>query len=667
VNNAQTSEDKHLLEGETAMPNTHLIKKILIVSILLTACCHTHAAIIYVDASAVGSADGTNWSDACTDMQSALAVASFGDEIWVAQGIYEPTPGIDPTQSFILPSGVSIYGGFSAGETSLDQRDFSLYETVLSGDIGIDANLSDNLYHVVVIQSVTNVRLDGFTITQGYARGTGDNKHGGGVFCKDADETNLMINCLITDNHTADGPASSTYEGSAGGQGGGIYLHSSSLSIENCQITLNTTGDGGTYGSVMGSPGGSGGGVYGEDSSASFVSCSVSQNITGKGGPGQLAENGGHGAGFCFVGLSTPSLSDCVITENQTGMGGDDGGGYYATDVRGDGGSGAGVFCGGEATSIITGCQITNNTTGSGPGGGGGDGHGGKGAGICILTSSTTQSVFISDTLISGNNTGGGGGDSGFHSGMGGMGGGLYAEGAVELFNCTIENNLTGNSGEGYNGNISGQGGGIALVSSNAVVTNCTISSNRTGDGGSGDYPEPAAPGGGVYCSNSTALFSGCLVSSNTLGESGDGTFSTNGANGSSGAGFYIASSSTTIRDCTITLNQTSDGKTGGPFSGGNGGSGAGIYQISSTSSISGCLIQSNTTGMGGAGFSANSARGGMERGFTAMGVPGRLSTPKLSRTSADAGATAVAAAAEVEMVAGFTSTLLLWTLSGVS
>ena len=94
------------------------------------------AETIYVDVDATGADDGSTWLDAFTDLQDALAIAEYGDELWIAGGTYYPTDGLDQTISFELVSGVALYGGFSGVETDTSQRDWALHETILSGDIG---------------------------------------------------------------------------------------------------------------------------------------------------------------------------------------------------------------------------------------------------------------------------------------------------------------------------------------------------------------------------------------------------------------------------------------------------------------------------------------------------------------------------------------------------
>ena len=74
---------------------------------------------IYVNLNASGSGDGSSWDNAFTNLESALAAANSGDEIWVAKGTYKP--GDTREDSFQLKDGGSIYGGFAATETTLEQ------------------------------------------------------------------------------------------------------------------------------------------------------------------------------------------------------------------------------------------------------------------------------------------------------------------------------------------------------------------------------------------------------------------------------------------------------------------------------------------------------------------------------------------------------------------
>ena len=107
----------------------HLKPERSLFSIFLIHCCLLHfsgAAIIYVDESAGGSNDGSNWGDAYTSLQSALAAAVSGDEIWVATGTYNPYDGVfDDTATFTLKTGVELYGGFASGATDKTGRIFS--------------------------------------------------------------------------------------------------------------------------------------------------------------------------------------------------------------------------------------------------------------------------------------------------------------------------------------------------------------------------------------------------------------------------------------------------------------------------------------------------------------------------------------------------------------
>jgi predicted outer membrane repeat protein len=126
--------------------------------------------IRYVKQGATGTGDGSSWTNAHTDLQAALAAASPDEEIWVAAGTYKPTSTTDRAISFQLQNGVSVFGGFSGTETARLQRDYENNPTILSGDIGVQGDQSDNSYHVVVADHTnTSAWLDGFTVTGGNA------------------------------------------------------------------------------------------------------------------------------------------------------------------------------------------------------------------------------------------------------------------------------------------------------------------------------------------------------------------------------------------------------------------------------------------------------------------------------------------------------------------
>jgi len=70
----------------------------------------------YVDQMAIGAGTGLTWTDAFTNLQDALALASAGVEMWVADGIYYPDVGggqsdNDQTAAFVVPDGSYLYGG----------------------------------------------------------------------------------------------------------------------------------------------------------------------------------------------------------------------------------------------------------------------------------------------------------------------------------------------------------------------------------------------------------------------------------------------------------------------------------------------------------------------------------------------------------------------------
>lgn len=115
----------------------HNLFAIAVIGLAFAPLRSTAGAIIYVDAGATGADTGANWTDAFSDLQDALVAATAGDELWVAAGVYTPSD-TDATASFIMTSGVAVYGGFNGTEASRHQRDWFTNVTTLSGDIGGD-------------------------------------------------------------------------------------------------------------------------------------------------------------------------------------------------------------------------------------------------------------------------------------------------------------------------------------------------------------------------------------------------------------------------------------------------------------------------------------------------------------------------------------------------
>lgn len=75
---------------------------------------------------------------------------------------------------FFLKYGVVVYGGFLGVELVFFECNLWQYFILLSGDIGIENNLLDNVYYVVKVLGVDSIVLiDGFNIEFGQVDGVG--------------------------------------------------------------------------------------------------------------------------------------------------------------------------------------------------------------------------------------------------------------------------------------------------------------------------------------------------------------------------------------------------------------------------------------------------------------------------------------------------------------
>ncbi|MEM1239338.1 MAG: DUF4114 domain-containing protein [Cyanobacteria bacterium P01_H01_bin.26] len=231
-------------------------------------------AIFYVEANAPNTNDGSSWGTA-TSLQTALATAAAGDEIWLAQGIY--SPGNNPTDTFTINKAIELYGGFNGTEIIREQRDWEANPTILSGN---DVNRI-----VVTAQSTTNPALiDGVIIQAGNS-----NDDGGGIYNQGNGRLTLQ-NAIVRDNQAAD-------DGGGIRNDGELLIVNSSI-INNTAIgTSETSGGGGLLNTVS--------------SSVTIVSSTFS---------GNTAPNGGAIRNDGTLNLTNSTLSGNTASESGGGL-----------------------------------------------------------------------------------------------------------------------------------------------------------------------------------------------------------------------------------------------------------------------------------------------------------------------------------------------------------
>lgn len=232
--------------------------------------------VYYVTATRSDQGDGLSWETAAASVQSVLDRASPGDQVWIASGIYHPTEerqdasGNSPAlTSFLLRDGVSIYGGFSGSERSLDERiledsdgnglleawEFSA-ETVLSG---VQDGSGQVLYGGMEPFSLP-VTIDGFSICNGRASGSGRDGEGGGAHLPG---NCTLQRCRIYANHARRGGGAAVFGANTvrqclfqnneltmdgwAGEGAGVFLQGEGAVLENCLVVRNGHDSGGAY------------------------------------------------------------------------------------------------------------------------------------------------------------------------------------------------------------------------------------------------------------------------------------------------------------------------------------------------------------------------------------------------------------------------------------
>ena len=197
-------------------------------------------SVLYVSEDGAGTKDGSSWANALdgntvlesgyTKLADVLQNAQCNNCFWVASGTYLPCGDSDASKHFVLNEGVSVYGGFTGDETSLEERDVENNLTIFSGELQGDDNETNNTDGIFITAPTTalwsyNATLDGLTLTKGYT-----STHRGAALLVNESTAVTLNQCQVHDNRE-----------------GGIY-NSGKLEIKDSDLSNNDTQeDGDTY------------------------------------------------------------------------------------------------------------------------------------------------------------------------------------------------------------------------------------------------------------------------------------------------------------------------------------------------------------------------------------------------------------------------------------
>ncbi len=364
----------------------------LLLLLLFSVYSTTAQTIRYVKPVSTGTADGSSWANASSDLQAIINASSANNEIWIAAGIYKPTQdafgNLNPTdlreRTFHLKDSVKIYGGFIGNETILSQRDFITNLTILNGDFNGNDVISgsgmaltitgntENAYHVVIsVGDSAATLVDGLVISGGNSNGSGTSfiesittsrVEGGGLNLTSSKTT--ITHC--------------TFEHNAGNQGAGLNCTNSAATVSYCNLKNNkSTNTGGgmrvliatariTNCNFTGNFSAKGGALVIASSSSIVSHCTFQQNFSSADG-GAINNNSGNIAPQIYdcvfynntcitngsaISMNTPgviqtAILNCTFIRNSAGL---NGGSIYAT-----------ASGGGSCSPKITNCILWGN------------------------------------------------------------------------------------------------------------------------------------------------------------------------------------------------------------------------------------------------------------------------------------------------------------------
>jgi parallel beta-helix repeat protein len=398
---------------------------------------------------APGGNCGTGISPCYDSIQAAVDAADDpNDVIKVAAGQYtdihtRPRNDVSSngtvTQIVYISKTVTIQGGYTTADWTVSEPDMN--------STTLDAQGQGRVLYITGNISPT---IAGFVIEGGDATGLGGIEYaerdaGGGIYI-------ITATVLISDN---------LVRNNTSGDGGGLYLHFSSSTLQGNTVITNTA--------VSTDPWSSGGGIYLYGSDVLLTGNTIAENTS-------VGDGGGLGAIGGYVVLISNTIRD--NTASQNGGGGDfllvdpllDRNTIISNTARGGGGL---WLSSSDAT--LNDNVIAGNTATDGDGGG-------------------IELHYCGATLV---------GNSVSKNNASNYGGGLH------IYESQVSSTLARNS---FKENIASIGGGIAVYDSGAHLMGNLIWANKTAHGGSG-----------LLLDSSTATLGNNVIADNVITRTSDG------------------------------------------------------------------------------------------------------------------------------------------------
>lgn len=303
--------------------------------VLVVAMCGPALGITYyVKTTGSPTGPGTTWATAFDTIQAGINATS-ATEVQVEEGTYTLSSQVN------LNKALTLKGGY---DSTTHARDVASNVTTVNG------NDTVRCFYVTA-----NGTIDGFTITQGYASGTGD---GAGVYIYGTNAATIN-NCMVSDCSASD-------------DGGGIWNNDGASTVSDCTLSGNVAGSDGA-------------GIWNDDGALTVSGCVLSGNVAGSWGAGMSNDAG------------AIKVLDCVFSGNTAdGAGGglfnDEGAITVDDSVFYDnyaGYEGGGLHNYGEATGYITSCVFAQNEADDWGGGISNDEAGGYGSGTVYVINCT--------------------------------------------------------------------------------------------------------------------------------------------------------------------------------------------------------------------------------------------------------------------------------------